>query len=39
MPANRLLDIAEQLQIQEGVARARKQDVIFAVLKVLTRHG
>jgi len=39
MPANRLLDIAEQLQIQEGVARARKQDVIFAVLKVLTRHA
>ena len=30
---------AEQLNIQEGVARARKQDVIFALLKVLTRHG
>lgn len=39
MPAPRLLDIAEQLNIQEGVARARKQDVIFALLKVLTRHG
>ena len=39
MPAPKLLDIAEQLQIQEGVARARKQDVIFALLKVLTRHG
>ncbi len=39
MPAPRLLDIAEQLQIHEGVARARKQDVIFALLKVLTRHG
>jgi transcription termination factor Rho len=39
MPAPKLLDIAEQLNIQEGVARARKQDVIFAVLKVLTRHG
>ena len=39
MPMPKLLDIAEQLQIQEGVARARKQDVIFAVLKVLTRHG
>ena len=25
--------------IHEGVARARKQDVIFALLKVLTRHG
>ncbi|MDR7135573.1 transcription termination factor Rho [Lysobacter niastensis] len=39
MPAPKLLDIADQLQIQEGVARARKQDVIFALLKVLTRHG
>jgi transcription termination factor Rho len=39
MPAAKLLEIAEQLNIQEGVARARKQDVIFAVLKVLTRHG
>ncbi|KQY54833.1 transcription termination factor Rho [Lysobacter sp. Root494] len=39
MPAPKLLDIAEQLQITDGVARARKQDVIFAVLKVLTRHG
>ena len=35
----KLLEIAEQLQISEGVARARKQDVIFALLKVLTRHG
>ena len=39
MPAPKLLEIAEQLQIHEGVARARKQDVIFALLKVLTRHG
>lgn len=39
MPAQKLLDIAEQLSIHEGVARARKQDVIVAVLKVLTRHG
>ena len=39
MQAAKLLDIAEQLQIHEGVARARKQDVIFAVLKILTRHG
>jgi len=39
MPAPKLLDIAEQRNIQEGVARARKQDVIFALLKVLTRHG
>jgi transcription termination factor Rho len=39
MPAQKLMDIAEQLGIHEGVARARKQDVIFALLKVLTRHG
>ena len=39
MPAHKLLEIAEQLSIHEGVARARKQDVIFALLKVLTRHG
>jgi transcription termination factor Rho len=39
MPAPRLLEIAEQLGIQDGVARARKQDIIFALLKVLTRHG
>ncbi len=39
MPMPKLLDIAEQLSIHEGVARARKQDVIFALLKVLTRHG
>ena len=39
MPAHKLLEIADQLQISEGVARARKQDIIFAVLKVLTRHA
>lgn len=39
MPAQKLLEIAEQLNIHDGVARARKQDVIFALLKVLTRHG
>jgi transcription termination factor Rho len=39
MPAHKLQEIAEQLQISEGVARARKQDIIFAILKVLTRHG
>ena len=39
MPAPKLLDVAEQLQISEGVSRARKQDIIFAILKVLTRHG
>lgn len=39
MPAPKLVELAEQLNIHEGVARARKQDVIFALLKVLTRHG
>ncbi len=39
MPAQKLLDIAEQLGISETVARARKQDIIFHLLKVLTRHG
>ncbi|MBB5016342.1 transcription termination factor Rho [Rehaibacterium terrae] len=39
MPAHKLLDIAEQLGIGEGVARLRKQDVIFNLLKVLTRHA
>ena len=39
MPAQKLLELAEQLNIHDGVARARKQDVIFALLKVLTRHG
>src|SRR5690606_8239482 len=37
MPAQKLFDIADQLGISETVARARKQDVIFALLKVLTR--
>ena len=39
MPAHKLLDIAEQLGIGDSVARMRKQDVTFAVLKILTRHG
>ncbi|TXK59713.1 transcription termination factor Rho [Alkalisalibacterium limincola] len=39
LPTHKLLEIAEQLNIHEGVARARKQDVIFTLLKVLTRHG
>jgi transcription termination factor Rho len=39
MPAQKLLEIADQLNVHEGVARARKQDVIFALLKVLTRYG
>jgi transcription termination factor Rho len=39
MPAHQLLDIAEQLGMTESVARMRKQDVTFTLLKVLTRHG
>ncbi|MCX7557556.1 transcription termination factor Rho [Xanthomonadaceae bacterium JHOS43] len=39
LPAHKLLDIADQLGIGDSVSRARKQDVIFALLKVLTRHG
>ena len=34
MPAQKLLAIAEQLNVSEGVARARTQDVHFAVAKV-----
>ncbi len=37
MPAHELLDLAEACGIQEGVARQRKQDVIFNLLKVLAR--
>jgi transcription termination factor Rho len=37
MSADALLDLAEVCGIQEGVARARKQDVIFNLLKVLCR--
>src|SRR6185437_3831708 len=29
----KLLELAEELGIQEGVARARKQDVIFNILR------
>ena len=38
MPAHKLLEMAETLGLHEGVARMRKQDVIFALLKVLSRH-
>ena len=38
MPAHKLLEIADKLNLHEGVARMRKQDVNFALLKVLTRH-
>ena len=38
-PAAALLEMAESLGIQEGVARARKQDVIFNILKAHARAG
>jgi len=39
MKAPQLLAFAESLGIQEGVARARKQDVVFSVLKAHARSG
>ncbi len=38
-PAHLLLDLAETLGIQEGVARARKQDIVFLILKAHARSG
>ncbi|HEX7814860.1 transcription termination factor Rho [Dyella sp.] len=37
--AIQLLEFAESLGVQEGVARARKQDVIFNILKAHARSG
>jgi transcription termination factor Rho len=37
-PINELLELADSLQI-EGVARQRKQDIVFAVLKALSKNG
>jgi len=37
--AIQLVEFAESLGIQEGVARARKQDVIFSILKAHARSG
>ncbi|MDQ2972715.1 MAG: transcription termination factor Rho, partial [Pseudomonadota bacterium] len=37
--ATQLLELADSLGIQEGVARARKQDVIFNILKAHARSG
>ncbi len=37
--ANELIALAETLGIQEGIARARKQDVIFNILKAHARAG
>ncbi|HTM28028.1 MAG TPA: transcription termination factor Rho [Rhodanobacter sp.] len=39
MKAPQLLEFAESLGVHEGVARARKQDVIFNVLKAHARSG
>jgi len=38
-PAHQLLVLADELGIQEGVARARKQDIIFLILKAHARVG
>ncbi|MDR3386609.1 MAG: transcription termination factor Rho [Rudaea sp.] len=38
-PAADLLVLAESLGIQEGVARARKQDIVFLILKAHARLG
>ena len=35
----KLLEMAEELGIQEGVARARKQDVIFHILRAHAKSG
>jgi len=37
--ALQLLEFAESLGVQEGVARARKQDVVFSILKAHARSG
>ncbi|ULU25382.1 transcription termination factor Rho [Dyella terrae] len=37
--AFQLLEFAESLGVQEGVARARKQDVVFNILKAHARSG
>jgi transcription termination factor Rho len=38
-PAHKLLAMAETLGIQEGAARARKQDIVFLILKAHARAG
>jgi len=37
MSASALVDLAEACGIQEGIARQRKQDITFSLLKILTR--
>jgi transcription termination factor Rho len=39
MPAHELLKVAEELGITEGVARSRRQDVVFAILKAHAKAG
>ncbi|MEO7052337.1 MAG: transcription termination factor Rho [Rhodanobacter sp.] len=39
MKAPQLLEFAESLGVYEGIARARKQDVVFNVLKAHARSG
>jgi transcription termination factor Rho len=39
MKAPQLLEFAESLGVHEGIARARKQDVVFNVLKAHARSG
>jgi len=38
-PAHLLLKMAEELGVQEGAARARKQDIVFLILKSHARAG
>ena len=39
MPAHELLKAAEELGVTEGVARSRRQDVVFAILKGHAKAG
>jgi transcription termination factor Rho len=39
MPAHELLKVAEELGVTEGVARSRRQDVVFAILKGHAKAG
>ncbi|THB64131.1 MAG: transcription termination factor Rho, partial [Gammaproteobacteria bacterium] len=38
MPANRLMELAESMGI-EGIARIKKQDLIFSILKSHAKSG
>ncbi|GIX32416.1 MAG: transcription termination factor Rho [Lysobacterales bacterium] len=39
MPAHELLRMAEELGVTEGVARSRRQDVVFLILKAHAKAG